>query len=202
MVGPTSHKNSWVAVFFLSLATSLLALVVLVVVRPPFFTTLVIVGGTGMVGVAVLGTSIALLLEPRRRAERTLLRLGGVLALVAVVSGLLLTFFVGTAALVVTVALLGLLGFQFGLPLLVGTAVADLRKVPIRHVILAWPASLTLGWLVFVLPAPGGPNPLRYNATVLAEPARTLALAFVAAITVFGPAALASLVWGRRKRGL
>lgn len=200
MAGPTVHKYTWLPLVGLSVAATILAFVVLLVRRPPLLGFIAIFGATGMVAFAVLTTGLALALESRQPLVQTLGQAGGALALLAVVAGILLTITVGPGALAVMFVLLGLVGFQMGLPLLVGIAVADLRNAPARYVVLAWPPSLAAGWLLFVLPAPGGLDPFRYNALFLDGPTKAVVLLAIALVTTIGPATLTALAWGRRTR--
>ena len=106
--------------------------------------------------------------------------------------------FAGLVALAGSVA--ALVTLLYVLPLSVGGLVADRVGVRFPTVVLAWPASLLVGVLVFLAPAPGGVDVTRYNATFLEGPAFVAVLGLATAVVVLGPASVAAgrSRWARR----
>ncbi len=97
-------------------------------------------------------------------------------------------------------SLAALASLLYVLPLSVGGLAADRGGVGFRTVVLAWPASLLVGVLVFLAPAPGGVDPTRYNATFLERPASIVMIGLAAAIAVLGPAVTAAASSRRARR--
>lgn len=174
-----------------------------IVTPSPLLGTLLVVAAVVLAAASVPAAATAAALSPRLGR-----RLRGLDRPLAVALGVALVGWVGAALLAPTAAgvadvagaLLALVEFAVVLPLAVGSLVADRRGVPVRVVLLAWPASLVVGLGLFLAPGADGVDFGRYNAMFLDEPWRSAVFVAIGAVVVLGPPAVAVVVAARRGR--